>query len=222
MSVKRRDLIRYLETNGFRLLREGGNHSIYTNNSKTLPVKRHGQIDRITANEICKQAGVLACSVSAAVTTASADESIRAFGTPIDNKSDIRKMLFRGFKKCLYRTQKFDSDPERRFAVLLEQDPAVMKWFKPGKGVFQIRYTADHDYEPDFVVETEAEKLLCEPKRADRMQDPVVVAKARAAATWCEHATAHEIEHEGKPWRYVLIPHDAIRDNMTVAGLSQS
>ena len=28
MSVKRRDLIRYLEENGFYLLREGGNHAI--------------------------------------------------------------------------------------------------------------------------------------------------------------------------------------------------
>ncbi|MBD2281139.1 MULTISPECIES: type II toxin-antitoxin system HicA family toxin [Nostocales] len=30
MSVKRKDLIKYLEENGFYLLREGGNHSIYT------------------------------------------------------------------------------------------------------------------------------------------------------------------------------------------------
>ena len=29
MSVKRKDLIKYLEENGFYLLREGGNHSIY-------------------------------------------------------------------------------------------------------------------------------------------------------------------------------------------------
>ena len=58
MSVKRRDLIQYLEQSGFRLLREGGNHSIYTNDAKTIPVKRHGQLDRITANEICKQAGL--------------------------------------------------------------------------------------------------------------------------------------------------------------------
>lgn len=41
MSVKRRDLIRYLESNDFYLLREGGNHSIYTNGEKTIPVKRH-------------------------------------------------------------------------------------------------------------------------------------------------------------------------------------
>jgi len=58
MSVKRRELVKYLEANGFSLLREGGNHSIYTNKIKTIPVKRHRHFDRITANEICKQAGL--------------------------------------------------------------------------------------------------------------------------------------------------------------------
>ena len=33
-------------------------HSIYANQIKTIPVKRHKTIDRITANEICKQAGL--------------------------------------------------------------------------------------------------------------------------------------------------------------------
>ena len=59
MSVKRRDLVRYLEENGFSLLREGGNHSIYSDKTKTIPVKRHRTFDRITANAICKQAGLL-------------------------------------------------------------------------------------------------------------------------------------------------------------------
>ncbi len=58
MSVKRRDLIHYLEEHGFYLLREGGNHAIYTNNLKTIPVNCHKTLDRITANEICKQAGL--------------------------------------------------------------------------------------------------------------------------------------------------------------------
>jgi predicted RNA binding protein YcfA (HicA-like mRNA interferase family) len=60
MSVKRRDLIRYLEEKGFYLLREGGKHAIYTNGARVIPVKRHKQFDRITANEICKQAGLAA------------------------------------------------------------------------------------------------------------------------------------------------------------------
>jgi predicted RNA binding protein YcfA (HicA-like mRNA interferase family) len=58
MSVKRRDLVKYLEENGFYLQREGGNHSIYTNASRIVPVKRHRKFDRVTANEICKQAGL--------------------------------------------------------------------------------------------------------------------------------------------------------------------
>ena len=58
MSVKRMDIIKLFERNGFSLLREGGNHSIYTNGEKTIPLKRHKQFDRITANELCKQAGL--------------------------------------------------------------------------------------------------------------------------------------------------------------------
>ena len=58
MSVKRRDLVRHLKENGFFLLREGGNHSIYTNGLKVIPVKRHKLLDRVAANEICKQAGL--------------------------------------------------------------------------------------------------------------------------------------------------------------------
>jgi predicted RNA binding protein YcfA (HicA-like mRNA interferase family) len=58
MSVKRRDLIKHLEENGYALLREGKKHSIYTNGDKTIPIKRHRILDRITANQLCKQAGV--------------------------------------------------------------------------------------------------------------------------------------------------------------------
>ncbi len=58
MSVKRRDLIRYMKKNGFYLLREGSNHSVYYNGTKVIPVKRHRQLDRITANKLCRQAGL--------------------------------------------------------------------------------------------------------------------------------------------------------------------
>ena len=58
MSVSRRELVRYLEENGFILVREGGNHSIYGRSAVKVPVKRHRTLDRITANEICKQAGL--------------------------------------------------------------------------------------------------------------------------------------------------------------------
>jgi mRNA interferase HicA len=59
LSVKRRDLAGYFEEHGFYLLREGKKHAIYTNREKTIPIKRHRAFDRITANELCKQAGLI-------------------------------------------------------------------------------------------------------------------------------------------------------------------
>ncbi len=52
------------------------------------------------------------------------------------------------------------------------------------------------------------------------MTDKVVLDKADAAAVWRKHATAHANENAGKPWRYLLIPHDQIQDQMTLAGLA--
>jgi len=58
MSVKRVDLVKYLEQNGYSLLREGKKHAIYSNGMRTIPIKRHRSFDRITANQLCKQAGL--------------------------------------------------------------------------------------------------------------------------------------------------------------------
>jgi type III restriction enzyme len=154
--------------------------------------------------------------------SAPAGESERDFRAPVSDKHDIRKMLFIGFRKCLYRVQKFDSDSERRFAVILENDKEVMKWFKPAKGDLRIHYTNDASYEPDFVVETKSTKFLCEAKSAAEMTDKEVQAKARAALEWCKNATAHELKHGGKPWSYLLVPHDIISDNKTLQGLAAS
>lgn len=154
-------------------------------------------------------------------TFTTADDALRNFRIPIPEglRSRIGSMAFGGFFKSLYPSVKFDSDPERRFAVLLENDSQVLKWVRPGKGNLRIHYSHESDYEPDFIVETESGKFLCEPKRADQLQDPVVQAKAHAATTWCHHATVHARPHGGKPWAYLLIPHDRIQEQMTFAGL---
>ena len=151
------------------------------------------------------------------------NENVRDFRIPIPEgeKIRIKSMLFCGFERCLYAIQKFDSDSERRFAVILENDKdVVQKWFKPSKGVFQIHYSHEESYEPDFVVETNDTKFLCEPKQASEMDDVTVLRKAEAAAVWCEQASDYAASTGGKPWRYLLIPHDQISDQMTLSGLA--
>lgn len=103
----------------------------------------------------------------------------------------------------------------------LQNDGDVLKWLKPAKGDVQIYSSYEAPDEPDFVVETKTEKLMCEPKRANAMTDETVFAKANAGATWCVHATDHANENGGKPWRYLLIAHDQIQEQMTLAGSSR-
>lgn len=138
-----------------------------------------------------------------------------------EDKSNMAKYLFGGFQRCLYTVQKFDSDAERKLAVILERD--ALKWFKPAKGQFQIFYRqgSDHlEYQPDFVAETADTIYMLEPKMRKELEDSVVLAKKQVAVDWCANASRHAESHGGKPWRYVLIPHDVISENMTLTGLA--
>ena len=129
--------------------------------------------------------------------------------------------LFGGFSRCLYSVQKFESEAERKLAAILERE--AIKWFRPAKGQFQIFYRqgADHlEYQPDFVAETENSIYMLEPKASNQLNDPVVLAKKGVAISWCGNASEHAKSYGGKPWRYVLIPHDGIAENMSLDGLA--
>lgn len=100
----------------------------------------------------------------------------------------------------------------------------ALKWFKPAKGQFQIYYKqgADHpEYQPDFVAETADSIYMLEPKAKNEMDDAIVQAKKESAINWCRNATAHSASYGGKPWRYALIPHDVIAENMTLLALAK-
>ena len=150
--------------------------------------------------------------------TVLADEAIHSVRQTPKDVSRIKQMLFGSFSKCLYPLQKFDSDTERRFAVILERD--TQKWFKPAQGQFQIYWKSGFDskeYIPDFVVETEDSIWLVETKAGKDLKDPEVLAKADAAFEWCKYATDYALQHNGKSWRYVLIPHDEVAESKKLA-----
>jgi len=142
-------------------------------------------------------------------------KSARGFRQPVEDRLLIRGMVFGGFTKCLYTTQKFDSDTERRFATILEDDVDVVKWLKPPKDLLKIQYAEEDNYNPDFIVETSSGRYLCEIKRATDMDTAVVQKKAKAAIQWCERASAVS----DRPWQYALLPHDAIEMSRTFASL---
>ncbi|MFS3137010.1 DEAD/DEAH box helicase [Gluconacetobacter sacchari] len=136
--------------------------------------------------------------------------------SPTD-KSNMARYLFGGFAKCLSTVTKFHSDTERKLAVILERES--LKWMRPAKGQFQMFYRSGNDhleYQPDFVAEMGDCIVMLEPKMATQMTDEDVLAKHDVAVQWCGWASEHARTYGGKPWRYALIPHDAIAENVTV------
>ncbi|MFC1080103.1 DEAD/DEAH box helicase family protein [Pasteurella multocida] len=153
------------------------------------------------------------CALKPCVYTVAANEVVHAVRDTLTDKIRIKHMLFGHFVKCLYPLQKFDSDTERRFAVILERD--AQKWFKPAKGQFQIDYKLgmeQKEYLPDFVAETEDCIVMAETKSRADLDSAEVQAKAQAASTWCQHASDYSRQHGGKAWRYLLIPHDEVNE----------
>jgi type III restriction enzyme len=120
--------------------------------------------------------------------TQAAGEPRLDFHQPPPDLSHIERYLFTGFSRCLYTEEKFQSDTERRFAVILDRDS--IRWI-----------------------------YMLETKASNQLTNPIVLAKQEVAMLWCERTTKHNLINGAKPWRYNLIPHDAIAENMTLAGL---
>jgi type III restriction enzyme len=150
-----------------------------------------------------------------------AGEGLKDFRQAPEDKSNMSRYLFTGFQRCLYSEEKFQSDAERVLAIILDRES--LKWFKPAKGQFQLYFKsggADSEYQPDFVAETDDRVYMLEAKARNEMEDTEVLAKRDAGVLWCKRASDHAASYEGKPWQYLLIPHDAIAENMTLAGLA--
>jgi len=192
-------------------------NNVLSNNRQLLAKTIHTQM----AEHFWEQADTYEVEVRSGFTplktcayTVAAGQSVQPYRDTVSDKGKIKQMLFGSFSKCLYPVQKFDSDTERRFAVILERD--AQKWFKPAKGQFKIFYKdgAEHpEYVPDFVAETDDCVLMVETKSQAEMADSKVQAKADAAVKWCKNAGDYLLKNGGKAWKYLLIPHDEVKEN---------
>ena len=41
-----------------------------------------------------------------------------------------------------------------------------------------------------------------------------------AAVKWCGNASDHAANYDGKLWKYLLVPHNIIAENMTLEGIA--
>ena len=138
--------------------------------------------------------------------------------------SEVRYKIFNGFKKACHTLYKFDSNTERDFAIVLENDNKVLRWMRPAAKQFNIYYGSGgiNRYEPDFIVETKDTIYMIETKARKDLESEPVKQKYKAATVYCESVTEWNAKHGGKPWMYALIPHDDVRINSSFGYLIQN
>ena len=142
-----------------------------------------------------------------------------------DDKRTIGQYVYGGFQRCAFAFQKFHSDTERVLATVLERE--ARRWFRPVSGQFNIYYRSgvnQPEYIPDFVVALDDITLMIETKKAKEVteaqeSETEVKAKANQAVIWCKNASDYAAKVGGKPWAYLLIPHDAVAPNVTLSAL---
>jgi type III restriction enzyme len=142
--------------------------------------------------------------------SAFAENGYRDYRDPVSPVSAIPKYVYRGFTKACHFEYKFDSKAEKDFAFVLEHDDEIIKWLRPASNQFRIYWHKGNLYEPDFIAETGEAIYMIETKAANELDAPEVRAKAAASLRYCAHATAFTTSGNGKPWKYLLIPHDKV------------
>ncbi len=145
-------------------------------------------------------------------------ERVNLYSTYTEN---IKSVLFEGIKKGVFSTAKFDSEPELILARALETDSEVQNWLRPAPQEFNITYNHGHNYEPDFVVETEDMIYLVEVKGEDKLNDPDVIAKKNRGIQYCAAATRWSRANNYKCWRYLFIPSKKVMPNSTFLQLAK-
>ena len=141
----------------------------------------------------------------------------------IEPASTIRSKVFTGFLKAYHTVYKFDSKTEKDFAAILEKDASCLKWLKPALGQFNIHYGRPaKNYTPDFITETFDCIYMVETKKKDDVEDKDVLSKSKAAIEYCNNSSEYNQNVGGKPWKYILIPHDQVKLNMTLEFLMKT
>ncbi|TLD43032.1 MAG: Type III restriction-modification enzyme helicase subunit [Candidatus Jettenia ecosi] len=142
-------------------------------------------------------------------------DSIHHFTETITPTSAIPHKVFSGFRKACHGLYKFDSKTEKDFATILEQDKSVLKWMRPAPNQFMIYWKHNSkQYIPDFVAEAVDTIYMVETKKEGDIELTDIKEKAQAAFQYCKYATEYTTKYEGKPWKYILIPHNAVMMNM--------
>lgn len=126
-----------------------------------------------------------------------------------------KQVAYSNWTRSLHPLNWFDSEPERRFANLVDDEETVEVWARIQRGELTIPWDQGR-YNPDFYVRSGGEHYLVEVKADNQLDTPEVQAKRDAARMWARTVTD---DGDLGVWHYLLVGESAVKSSATFDGL---
>lgn len=135
----------------------------------------------------------------------------RRLGTR-EESTDLRgrfstSLAYTGWLKSPLSHSWFDSLPERKVALVLDEEDDIEWWVRLNIGDLAIAWGSGQMYNPDLLAAGKSgERWLIEVKADDHMNDDDVQAKRQSARSWVNYVNGlPEVQARGERWKYLLI-----------------
>lgn len=117
----------------------------------------------------------------------------------------LKSLAYDGWKRSMYSVVWFDSEPERRVANMVDDDPTVSSWVRLHINDLPILWnSAGQQYNPDLIViDDDGTHWIVEVKMDKEVTSEEVQGKREAAKRWANHVNADPSVTVA--WGYLLV-----------------
>jgi type III restriction enzyme len=117
----------------------------------------------------------------------------------------LKSLAYEGWKRSVFRVAWFDSEPERRVANMVDDEPSVLCWVRLHVNDLPILWnSAGQQYNPDLIViDSDGTHWVVEVKMDKEVASADVQSKREAATRWASHVNADTATNV--TWRYLLV-----------------
>ncbi len=128
--------------------------------------------------------------------------------SPIQSEQGV----FSGFESLLYAS--LIPKTEKDFAIILEQDSTVAKWLRPAQNSSRFTGNTIRAVSSRLCSRNAGHNLHDRDQEGD-IETADVQEKSSGRSHTAKTPLTSTTRNGGKPWKYVLIPHNAVMTNMS-------